>query len=143
MTALKALTLWSAYQHFEENDKGSIAAGKVADLVILTGDPTAIDPETLDQLKVAETIKAGRSVYAATPAQLKRTHLIEPAGAGTKPFTNFLRAVATDRELRMIPEGKRERMRAAMADARHDATCLSPVLLGLTSSMLGAMPASD
>jgi predicted amidohydrolase YtcJ len=143
MTALKALTLWAAYQHFEENDKGSIAAGKVADFVILTGDPTAVDPEALDQLKVAETIKSGRSVYAATPAQLKRTHLMDPAGADTRPFTNFLRAVATDRELRMLPEGKRERMRAAMTDARHDTICLSPVLLGLTSSMLSAVPASD
>ena len=59
ITALKAMTIWPAYQYFEEDQKGSIEVGKLADLVILSDDPTAIDPETLDQLKVAETIKEG------------------------------------------------------------------------------------
>jgi predicted amidohydrolase YtcJ len=63
MTALKAMTIWPAYQHFEEDGKGSIEAGKLADLVILSADPTAIDPETLDQLKVLETIKSGTTIY--------------------------------------------------------------------------------
>jgi len=63
MTALKAMTIWPAYQHFEEKDKGSIEIGKLADFVILSADPTAVDPETLDQLKITETIKEGQSVY--------------------------------------------------------------------------------
>jgi predicted amidohydrolase YtcJ len=63
MTALKAMTIWPAYQHFEEDAKGSIEVGKLADLVILSADPTAIDPETLDQLKVLETIKSGTTIY--------------------------------------------------------------------------------
>ena len=45
--------------------------GKLADLVILSRDPTAIDPENLDQLEVVETIKEGvtvfRSGHAAAP----------------------------------------------------------------------------
>ena len=65
MTALKAMTNWPAWQHFEEDAKGSIEAGKLADFVILSSDPTAIDPETLDTLKVLETIKEGEVVYAA------------------------------------------------------------------------------
>jgi predicted amidohydrolase YtcJ len=65
MTALKAMTIWPAYQHFEEGSKGSIEIGKLADLVILSNDPTAIDPETLDQLKVLETIKEGKTIYSA------------------------------------------------------------------------------
>jgi len=65
MTALKAMTIWPAYQHFEEEHKGSIEVGKLADLVILSEDPTAVDPETLDRIKVVETIKEGRSIYAA------------------------------------------------------------------------------
>ncbi len=65
MTALKAMTLWPAYQHFEEAEKGSIQVGKLADFVILSDDPTAVDPETLDQLKVTETIKEGVSIYVA------------------------------------------------------------------------------
>jgi predicted amidohydrolase YtcJ len=63
--ALKAMTIWAAYQIFEENDKGSIEAGKLADFVILSADPSAVDPETLDQIKVTETIKEGETIYLA------------------------------------------------------------------------------
>ena len=65
MTALKAMTIWPAWQHFEEDDKGSIEVGKLADFVILSGDPTAVDPETLDQLRVLVTIKENTVVYEA------------------------------------------------------------------------------
>jgi predicted amidohydrolase YtcJ len=65
MTALKAMTLWSAYQHFEENTKGSLEVGKLADLVILSTNPAKVDPDTIDQIKVVETIKEGRTVFAA------------------------------------------------------------------------------
>jgi hypothetical protein len=68
MTALKAMTIWPAYQHFEESSKGSIEAGKLADFVILSTDPTAVDSETLDQIKVVETIKEGASIYVANEA---------------------------------------------------------------------------
>lgn len=64
LTALKAMTIWPAYQHFEEDSKGSIEVGKLADFVILSDDPTAVDPETLDRLKVLETIKEGESVFS-------------------------------------------------------------------------------
>ena len=63
MTALKAMTLWPAWQHFEEDRKGSIEAGKLADFVILSDDPTAVDPEKLDQLRVLITIKEDKVVY--------------------------------------------------------------------------------
>ena len=61
--ALKALTIWAAYQYFEDDEKGSIEVGKLADLVILSNDPTEVDPEKLDQIKVTETIKEGKSVF--------------------------------------------------------------------------------
>ena len=63
MTGLKAMTLWPAYQHFEEDRKGSIEVGKLADFVILSDDPTAVDPETLDTLTVMRTIKEDEVVY--------------------------------------------------------------------------------
>lgn len=63
ITALKAMTIWPAYQHFEEADKGSLEPGKRADFVILSADPTAVDPTTLASLKVTETIKDGRSIF--------------------------------------------------------------------------------
>jgi predicted amidohydrolase YtcJ len=65
MTALKALTIWPAWQHFEEDDKGSIEVGKLADFVVLSDNPTAIDPETLDQLRVTATIKKDEVIYDA------------------------------------------------------------------------------
>jgi hypothetical protein len=63
MTALKAMTIWPAFQHFEEDRKGSIETGKVADFVILSDDPTTVDPETLDSLTVMRTIKGDRMIY--------------------------------------------------------------------------------
>ncbi len=65
MTALKAMTIWPAWQHFEESDKGSIEAGKLADFAILSDDPTAVDPETLADLEVRVTIKEDKVVYDA------------------------------------------------------------------------------
>jgi predicted amidohydrolase YtcJ len=65
MTGLKAMTIWPAWQHFEEEDKGSIEVGKLADFVILSDDPTAVDPETLADLQVMATIKEDEVVYEA------------------------------------------------------------------------------
>ncbi|MFY0616619.1 amidohydrolase [Shimia sp.] len=79
MTALKAMTLWPAYQHFEEDNKGSIEVGKIADFVILSDDPTAIDPETLATLKVQVTIKEDQAIYRATDGP-KKAELIPPMG---------------------------------------------------------------
>ncbi|KAA0889410.1 amidohydrolase [Pusillimonas sp. ANT_WB101] len=62
-TALKAMTIWPAYQHFEEGQKGSLAPSKLADFVILSEDPTAIDPEALHQVEVTETVKGGKTIY--------------------------------------------------------------------------------
>ncbi|MEG0151379.1 MAG: amidohydrolase [Comamonas sp.] len=61
--ALKAQTIWSAYQHFEDDRKGSIEVGKLADLVILSDNPLTVAPRQLASLQVLETIKEGRSVY--------------------------------------------------------------------------------
>jgi predicted amidohydrolase YtcJ len=63
--ALKAMTLWSAHQHFEEATKGSIEVGKLADFTLLSDNPMTVDPETLAGLKVVGTIKEGVSVYRA------------------------------------------------------------------------------
>lgn len=63
--ALKSITLWGAYQHYEEANRGSIEVGKLADFVVLDRDPTAIPIEELAGLKVLETIKEGRTIYTA------------------------------------------------------------------------------
>jgi len=65
--ALKAMTIWPAYQHFEENTKGSIEAGKVADLVILSDNPLTIEPAKIIGIKVLETVKDGKTIYKRGP----------------------------------------------------------------------------
>ncbi|MBN8184806.1 amidohydrolase [Roseibium aggregatum] len=65
MTALKAMTIWPAWQQFEENDKGSIEVGKLADFVLLSEDPTAIDPEKLAGIKIEGTVKGDNLIYDA------------------------------------------------------------------------------
>jgi len=61
--ALKAITINAAYQYQEENDKGSLKEGKLADLVILDQNPLTIDPRKLRDIKVLETIKEGKIVF--------------------------------------------------------------------------------
>jgi len=62
-TALKALTIDGAYFYKEEDSKGSIEAGKLADLVILDGNPLAVAPEALVDIEVVETFKEGKSIF--------------------------------------------------------------------------------
>ena len=62
--ALHAVTLGAAYQYFEEGAKGSITAGKQADLVILAANPLEADPSALEHIQVVETFSRGRSVFA-------------------------------------------------------------------------------
>ena len=61
--ALQAITIWSAYQHFEENTKGSLEVGKLADLVILDKNPLKVAPDAIKEIQVIETIKEGRQIY--------------------------------------------------------------------------------
>ncbi len=63
LQALHAVTLGAAYQYFEEDTKGSITAGKQADLVILGENPLTVDPDTIKDIPVIETFAKGRSIY--------------------------------------------------------------------------------
>lgn len=63
--ALKSLTLWGAYQHYEEANRGSIEVGKLADFAVLDKNPHKVATSALADLKVTETIKAGKTIYAA------------------------------------------------------------------------------
>jgi len=61
--ALKGITDWSAYQHFEEDTKGTLEAGKLADLVILDKNPLKVPEEDIKNIVVLETYKEGVQVY--------------------------------------------------------------------------------
>jgi hypothetical protein len=69
ITALKAMTIWAAYQKFEEDTKGSLSVGKLADFAILSRDPTTGDPRTIDTIKVTETIKEGKTIFRFQPGK--------------------------------------------------------------------------
>ena len=141
-TALKAMTIWPAYQHFEETTKGSIEVGKLADFVVLSGDPLAIDPETLADLKVVETIKEGVAVYVrpTDPAAVKKASLQYRPGAESDPFANMLAGAALSRDAtrsgRLHPFALPVLRAAALGP--HDPNCVYDVLF---QSMSGVAPA--
>jgi hypothetical protein len=89
MTALKAMTIWPAFHHFEEGKKGTIEVGKLGDLVVLSADPRAVDPDSLDTLVVEETIKEGTTVYVAGGKQGNLNY--RPLPDGRDPFGEYLR----------------------------------------------------
>jgi predicted amidohydrolase YtcJ len=61
--ALKMVTINAAHQYFEEDKKGTLESGKIADLVILSGNPLKVDPMVIKDIAVEETIKEGITVY--------------------------------------------------------------------------------
>jgi len=61
--ALRAYTAGSAYAEFAENDKGTLAPGKLADFVILSEDPFAVPPDHLHELRADTTVVGGRVVF--------------------------------------------------------------------------------
>ncbi|MBK9730430.1 MAG: amidohydrolase [Chitinophagaceae bacterium] len=61
--ALQCITINAAYQYFEESSKGSLKAGKLADLVILDKNPLKEDPMEIKNIKVVQTIKEGQTIY--------------------------------------------------------------------------------
>ena len=63
--AMKMITLWGAEQFGEAADKGSIEPGKRADLVVLSDNPVTMDATKINQVRVLETIKDGKTVWTA------------------------------------------------------------------------------
>ena len=63
--ALRVLTANGAIASFEENLKGTISPGKLADIVLLDRDPLTADPETLKDIKVTQTLVGGKTVFSA------------------------------------------------------------------------------
>ncbi len=61
--ALRCYTMGSAYADFMEDDKGSITAGKLADLVVLDRDPTSVAHDEIKDIKVEMTMVGGEVVY--------------------------------------------------------------------------------
>lgn len=61
--ALKGITIHGAIQYGEQDQKGSLEAGKQANMVILSDNPLKIDPMKLDTIQVEQTILKGQVIY--------------------------------------------------------------------------------
>ena len=71
LEGLKAMTIWAAEQYGEQDAKGSLEAGKLADLVILDKNPLKVDKMAIKDIRVVETIKEGRSISRAPGAGVR------------------------------------------------------------------------
>lgn len=132
ITALKAMTLWPAYQHFEESRKGSLEVGKLADFVILSADPTAVDPEKLDTLKVTETVKEGETIF--------RLDMQQAAIDQNPAFGRAMTALADlGHAPRTVGSGLWSRAFSSRAPVSSPA-CLSDLFLAMSDAMV-ALPA--
>ena len=61
--ALRAMTLYGAYQNFEEEAKGSLEVGKLADIAVLSENPLTLPVEDLMRLEVEATFSHGTQIY--------------------------------------------------------------------------------
>lgn len=62
-SALEAMTINAAFQHFEDDIKGSIEVGKLADLVVLSEDPLSMPVNELLELKIMATYSHGKEIF--------------------------------------------------------------------------------
>jgi predicted amidohydrolase YtcJ len=70
--ALRSYTASAAWAAFEEQDKGTIAPGKLADLVVLGGDLLTIADDEIPRLRVEKTIVGGQVRYESPTALRKQ-----------------------------------------------------------------------
>jgi predicted amidohydrolase YtcJ len=63
MDGIRMFTINAAYIEFEEDIKGSIEVGKLADLVVLQEDPLNVPPERIEEIKVDITVIDGKIAY--------------------------------------------------------------------------------
>ncbi|MDC1013292.1 amidohydrolase [Gammaproteobacteria bacterium] len=64
--ALKAITINAAYQHFEDDIKGTLEVGKQADIVVLSEDPLDMDAKDILKIDVVATFSQGAEIFSAT-----------------------------------------------------------------------------
>jgi predicted amidohydrolase YtcJ len=131
MTGIKAITIWSAYQYSEEATKGSIEVGKLADFVVLDQNPLKIDPEKIDEIKVINTIKEGKTIYT-------RTDAVAASETSEKRFGDAIaRSIAVIADLNHREPGEEK------ANAAHDG-CPCDLIATWTTAIAqgGALPKS-
>ena len=61
--ALEMHTRAAAYAAFEEKERGALMPGMLADLALLSADPTAVEPDAIKDIRVRMTVIGGRVVW--------------------------------------------------------------------------------
>src|SRR5207244_1667860 len=91
--AIRAATAGAAYASFSESETGTLEAGKLADFVVLRGDPFET-PERIAQLRVGSTWIGGERVYAGSPKSRgrRRRPAIDPRAAPAICFSSLSRS---------------------------------------------------
>lgn len=92
---LQAMTINVAAQYDEENSKGSIKLGKLADFVILDKNPVKVAPNAIKDIKIVETIKENKIIY---PEQPNRKKIIAANSDKTYTWTAHVCDMATVNE---------------------------------------------
>ena len=82
--ALRAYTVGAAYASFDESRKGTLAAGKLADLVVLDRDLFNIPAEEIRNAKVVATVVGGKVVSGSWPARRLRSHVVSQGAFGSR-----------------------------------------------------------
>jgi predicted amidohydrolase YtcJ len=67
LEGLKAMTIWGAEQYGEQDSKGSLEPGKLADLVILDRNPLEVEPMAIKDIRIVETLKEGETNFTKVP----------------------------------------------------------------------------
>ena len=78
------MTEWAAEQYDEADRKGTLEVGKLADLVILDKDPLKVDPMTIKDIQIVETIKEGVTIHPAAASTIK-----PPSPLGKDPKATY------------------------------------------------------
>ena len=130
LTALKAMTIWPAWAHFEDGTKGSLEPGKLADLVVLSADPTAVEPDDLDRLRVVETVKEGTTVFALDAGAIRKGQLmLPPGGPGERAFARTLARAAVVHDLARAGRPAHPGLVRLALALPHDGSCIAATLM--------------
>ena len=83
LEGLKTMTIYVADQYGEQDSKGSIAPGKLADLVILDADPLSVEPMAIKDIAVVG-IKEGGTIFGPATRERRLPQVSTIAGVGTR-----------------------------------------------------------
>ena len=72
--AIEAYAMGSAYAEFQENEKGSITSGKLADMVLLSDDLFSIAPDKIRDVRILKTFVGGKVVFDSATSSQKYPH---------------------------------------------------------------------